>query len=115
MKFTTSLTPNREFRKSYAKAERRFGTYLAVYARNGRSGVNRLGLTVTPKVGCAVVRNRVRRRLREAYRLNEDRLIRGKVLVVVARPESAKATFRELQTDLLHIFRRMHLLVENEK
>lgn len=46
---------------------------------------NRLGLTVSTKVGCAVVRNRVRRRLREIYRLNEDMLTSGVDIVVVAR------------------------------
>lgn len=110
MKFTVSLTPNREFRRSYAKAERRSGAYLTVYARSGRRGENRLGLTVTAKVGGAVVRNRVRRRLREAYRLNEASLVKGKIVVVVARPESAGATFHELQEDLLRIFRRLRLL-----
>lgn len=110
MRFTRSLAPNREFRKSYAKAARRSGRYLTLYDRKGRKGANRLGLTVTPKVGCAVVRNRVRRRLKEAYRLNEEGLKKGRILVIVARPESAGASFWELQDDLLRLFRRMDLL-----
>ncbi len=114
MKFTRSLAPNREFRRSYAKAVHRSGRYLTLYDRKGKRGQNRLGLTVTPKVGCAVVRNRVRRRLKEAYRLNEERFKTGRTLVIVARPESAGASFWELQDDLLRVARRMDLLQEPE-
>ena len=115
MKFTRSLAPNREFRKSYAKAERKSGRYLTLYARKGRKGRNRLGLTVTPKVGCAVVRNRVRRRLREAYRLHETRFRDGEILVVVAHPESANATYAELSAELLRLAARLGLLEDGDQ
>ena len=77
MKKTVSLKENHLFRRLYNKGRSAVCPELALYVRkNGRSG-NRLGLTVSTKVGCAVVRNRVRRRLREIYRLNEDMLTSG--------------------------------------
>lgn len=115
MKFTRSLHPNREFKKSYAKAQRCSGRYLTLYVRKGKRDSNRLGLTVTPKVGCAVVRNRVRRRLKEAYRLHEGRFKTGLVLVIVARHESADAPYGALLSDLLSVAERMGILEQETK
>src|SRR4051812_37276340 len=58
---------------------------VVVYAKRNELGHNRLGLSVSKKVGNAVVRNRTRRRLRETYRLVREQLLAGFDLVVVAR------------------------------
>ena len=58
---------------------------------------NRIGVTVSNKIGKAVVRNKIRRRLREIYRLREDKLCRGTDLVIVARGKSAQATYAQLE------------------
>lgn len=63
--------------------------------------MNRVGFTVTTKLGKAVVRNRIRRRLREIYRLNEARLCRGADLVIVARTRSLEASYAVLEQDFL--------------
>ena len=77
MKYTVSLKENHIFRRLYRKGSTAADSRLAIYVRrNGRPG-NRLGLTVSTKVGHAVVRNRLRRRLREIYRLHEHELVRG--------------------------------------
>ena len=68
---------------------------LALYLANGRRQT-RLGLTVSSKVGPAVVRNRVRRRLRELFRANQEKLPRGIDLVLIARPTAARADFAAL-------------------
>jgi ribonuclease P protein component len=57
---------------------------------------SRVGITVSSRVGNAVVRNRVRRRLREALRASRDRVPSGQDVLVVARPPSAEATWEEL-------------------
>jgi ribonuclease P protein component len=60
----------------------------------------RLGLTVSRRVGGSVVRNRVKRRVREWFRTHHENLPRGKDCVVVARPAAASATSAELARDL---------------
>ena len=71
MKRTMTVKENYEFRRIYAKGRSGVSPYLVVYVRPNRRGRNRLGVTVSTKLGHAVVRNRVRRRIREIYRLNK--------------------------------------------
>lgn len=74
---------------------------LVIYARRNRNGVNHLGFTVTTKVGKAVTRNRVRRRLREIYRLHEAQLKPGFDMVVVARARAAQVSYGRLEAEFL--------------
>lgn len=97
MEFTDSLKMNYEFRRLYAKGKSAVTPYLVVYVRRTGRSTNRLGITVSNKIGKAVVRNRVRRRLREIYRLREGRLCRGLDLVIVARGRSTEATYAQLE------------------
>ena len=110
MKRTVSLKLNREFRRLYAKGASAVSPWLAVYCRKNRLGYNRLGLTVGTKVGHAVVRNRVRRRIRESYRVNEDRFRQGYDLVVVARARAAGARYAQLERSLLQLAGKLDLL-----
>ena len=97
MKRATTLKKNYEFRRVYKKGKSGASSLLAVYARPNRSGKNRLGLTVGAKLGNAVTRNRVRRRLREIYRLSQPELKRGYDIVIVARGRAVNAAYRELE------------------
>ena len=85
MKYTVSLKENRVFRRLYAKGRSAVSPTMVLYCRKNGRRENRLGLTTGTKLGHAVVRNRVRRRLREIYRLQEHRLSPGYDIVVVAR------------------------------
>ena len=67
MKSTTTIKENYEFRRMYAKGKSGVSSCLVVYYRKNRLGHNRLGVTVSTKLGHAVVRNRVRRRIREIF------------------------------------------------
>ncbi len=95
MKFSSSLKLNHIFRRLYATSGFANG-YLILYARRNRTATNRVGVTVGKKLGHAVVRNRVRRRLREVYRLNEDKFLPGWDIVVVARHRCIDAPFSKL-------------------
>ncbi|MDX2175012.1 MAG: ribonuclease P protein component [Candidatus Sumerlaeia bacterium] len=68
----------------------------------------RLGLAISRKVGNSVVRNRVRRRIREAFRLSLPRIAPGWDLVVSAKPEAAASTFQQLQAELHEALGRFH-------
>ncbi len=109
MEFTESLKNNFEFRRLYNKGKSAASQLLVVYCRkNGRPG-NRLGITVSKKVGKAVHRNKLRRRLRETYRLSEGRFAHGWDIVVVARIKSRYAPYSELSADFLALAARMGL------
>ena len=102
MKVRGTLKKNSDFRRLYAKGKSAVTPYLVVYARPNRLGENRLGYTVSVKLGHAVVRNRVRRRLREIYRLNAPSLCQGFDLVVVARGRAVGCPYRKLEAAFLH-------------
>lgn len=112
---TVSLKENRLFRRLYAKGKTASSPYLAVYCRRNGSQGNRLGFTVSTKLGNAVTRNRVRRRLREVYRLNEDKLRVGYDIVVVARYRSVRARYSELDKSFLSLAKKLELLRPREK
>ena len=109
MKNTVSLKENHIFRRLYQKGQSAVSPYLAVYVRRTGRPVSRLGITVSTKLGHAVVRNRVRRRLREIYRLHEDRIIPGIDLVVVARVKAAHASYWQLDESFVRLCGKLGL------
>ena len=104
------MKKNHEFRRLYAKGKSVSTPTLVVYFRRTNRDYNQLGLTVSTKVGNAVCRNRIRRRLREIYRLNEGSLRCGLDLVVVARVKSQYVSYAALQRDMLFAFARLGIL-----
>ncbi|MBD5117874.1 MAG: ribonuclease P protein component [Clostridiales bacterium] len=110
MKKTVSLKENHLFRRAYNRGKTAADGRLALYVRRNGQKNNRLGLTVSTKVGCAVVRNRIRRRLREIYRLNEDRLVSGTDVVVVARVRAASSQYCQLEKSFLKLADKLELL-----
>ena len=115
MQYTTTLKKNHEFRRLYAKGRSAVTPTLVVYFRRNTGGGSRVGFTVTVKLGHAVVRNRIRRRLREIYRLHEGELRRGCDMVIVARSRAVRADYRELERDFLTACARLSLLEKEDK
>ena len=114
MKFSTSLKLNHIFRRLYHTSGFADG-YLVLYARKNRTGSNRVGITVSKKLGHAVVRNRTRRRLREVYRLNEQRFLPGYDIVVVARTRAVEAPFDALTASYLALAKKAGILRQTEE
>ena len=110
MEHTVSLKLNHVFRRLYGRGKSAVNPCLALYCRRNNLGYSRLGLTVGVKLGKAVVRNRTRRRIREAYRLHEHQFLPDYDLVVVARVKAGHSRYREIERSLLSLADRLGLL-----
>ena len=109
-----TLKKNSDFRRLYAKGKSAVNPFMVVYCRRNRTGQTRLGYTVSVKLGHAVRRNRIRRRLRETVRLNADKLTPGWDIVVVARSRAFDAPFSKLQSAYLASCGKLGLLREEQ-
>ena len=109
MKFSSSLKLNHIFQRLYRTSGHANG-YLVLYARKNRTSTNRVGITVSKKLGKANVRNRVRRRLREVYRLNEEKFQPGWDIVVVARTRAIHAPFDTLTENYMALAKKAGIL-----
>ena len=96
MKKTVTIKENRTFRRIYNRGKSAVTPYLVLYVRPNGQRRNRLGVTVSTKLGGAVVRNRARRRLREVYRLAHPNLKPGYALVLVARARAGNGPYGRL-------------------
>ena len=112
MKRAVTLKENYEFRRLYQKGKSAVGGGMVIYCRKNKLGNNRLGVTVSVKLGHAVVRNRARRRLREVYRLNTPALKQGWDIVLVARSRTATIPWKELNAHFLRLAKKLSLLEE---
>ena len=113
MKFSTSLKLNHVFRRLY-RTSGFAGPYLVFYTRKNREGINRVGITVSKKLGKAHIRNRIRRRLREVYRLNEDKFLPGWDIVLVARGRCVDASYQKIEKAYQFALNELGLLKEKE-
>ncbi len=93
--------------KSYANRE------LVMYLRKNDSDTNRLGISVSKKVGNSVVRHRITRLIRESYRLNEARLLQGYDIVVVARANAKGKNYFDICRAFLHLA-KLHRIIEEK-
>ena len=109
MKKTVTIKENHIFRRIYQKGQSAVSPWLALYVRRTGRPENRLGLTVSTKLGHAVVRNRVRRRLREVYRLHEDQLALGVDVVIVARVRASQASFQQLDESFVRLCEKLKI------
>ena len=112
MIFTDSLKSNQDFGNVYKSGKSYANKYLVIYTLKNNSDRNRLGISVSKKVGNSVVRHRVKRLIKESYRLNEGRFLQGYDLVYIARVSSNDKSYREIEKSLLHVSRKMKILGE---
>ena len=112
MKKTVTIKQNHEFRRLYNKGRSAVTPSMVVYCRKSRLDHNRLGITVSTKLGCAVKRNRARRRLRELFRLAQPHLKQGYDVVIVAHTRAVTIAHKKLQSDFDRAMRELDLLIE---
>lgn len=105
MKKTESIKKNSDFRNVYKNGNSYANKYLIMYIIENRTDKNRLGISVSKKVGNSVIRHRITRLIRESYRLSEDRLFNGLDIVVVARTNAKDKSYKEIESALLHLMK----------
>ena len=119
-----AVTENHLYQKAYFKGKKSVGRYTVLYvmrdlkasalmrANPRKEYVNRIGLTVTKKIGGAVVRNRVKRILREAYRMSEKQLplVHGRIVIIVAREAATRAKTGDIYSELIRQMRETGLI-----
>lgn len=110
MKHTVSLKSNRAFRRLYGRGRSAVTPYFVVYARKNNRPQSRLGIAASVKLGNAVKRNRIRRRLRELYRIHEGELLPGYDIILVARTRGIFAKFSKLEKHFLEAAGKLELI-----
>ena len=110
MKFSDSLKKNDDFKNVYKNGKSYANKYLVMYVLKNSGECNRLGISVSKKVGNSVVRHRVTRLVRESYRLHENIFNSGLDIVVVARKSAAFVGYEEIESALLHLAKMHHII-----
>lgn len=103
MNFTESLKKNQDFRRVYKEGKSYANRYLVMYILKNDTEKNRVGISVSKKVGNSVVRHRLTRLIRESYRLNEEDFSNGLDIVVIARVTAKDVGFKEIESALMHL------------
>ena len=103
MNFSESLKKNQDFQSVYRKGRSYANKLLVMYVLENNMERNRLGISVSKKVGNSVVRHHVTRLVRESYRLQEKIFNSGLDIVVIARANAASASYAEIESALLHL------------
>ena len=112
MKFSESLKKYQDFQKVY-KSGKSFGNkYLVMYVMENQKNCNRLGISVSKKVGNSVVRHRLTRLIRESYRLKEEKFQCGYDIIVIARVGAKGKSYCDIESALIHLGHLHNIIYE---
>lgn len=103
---------NKDFQIIYRKGKSYANKYLVMYVLKNHTEENRLGISVSKKVGNSVVRHRITRLIRESYRLQESKFLNGYDIVVIARTSAKEKTYHEIESALLHLG-KLHNIIDD--
>ena len=115
MKFSDSLKKNRDFQNVYRKGKSYANRYLVMYVLKNETEQNRLGISVSKKVGNSVIRHHLTRLVRESYRLHEDMFNSGLDIVVIARSTANNISYHEVESALLHLGRLHNIILKDKE
>ena len=114
MKYSESLKKTKDFQNVYRRGKSYANRYLVMYVLSNQTEGNRLGISVSKKVGNSVIRHHLTRLIRESYRLHEDMFNSGLDIVVVARSTAKDISYHEVESVLLHLG-GLHKIISKEK
>ena len=113
MKFSESLKKNKDFHYVYNNGTSYANRFLVMYVVENGLDTNRLGISVSKKVGNSVIRHHITRLVRESYRLHEDMFNSGLDIVVIARVNARNAGYHEVESAILHLG-GLHKIIHQE-
>ena len=103
MNYSESLKKNRDFQSVYKKGVSFGNKFLVMYVMDNQTEKNRLGISVSKKVGNSIIRHRLTRLIRESYRLQEDRFRCGIDIIVIGRVSAKGRSYKEIESALIHL------------
>lgn len=104
------LKKNMEFKKVYSVGKNHWNRNFVLYIRKNNLDETRVGFTVTKKHGNAVIRNKIRRQMKEAYRLNFHNVKNGYDLVFIPKRNITNISYKELEGSMIHIMQIARVL-----
>ena len=113
MKYSESLKKNRDFQVVYKQGTSYVNRYLVMYVLENELENNRIGVSVSKKVGNSVVRHRLARLIRESFRLNHEKFHSSWDIVVVARMNAKGKNYSDIESAFLHLA-KLHGIYKNE-
>ena len=109
---TKGLKKDSDFRKVYKHGKSFANRYLVMYILNNKSENSRIGISVSKKVGKAIIRNKVRRRIKEAYRVNIDENVKyGYDIVFIARVAIKDAEYKDIEKSMKHLVKKSEMFM----
>ena len=108
-----SLKKNSDFQNVYVKGKSKANRYLVMYVAQNNLSINRLGISVSKKVGNSVVRHHLTRLIRESYRLNSNMFNSSLDIVVVVRTTARDENYHSLESALMHLGKIQNILQKN--
>ena len=110
-----TLKKNSEFKSVYQAKHSYANKYIIMYILQNGTDTNRLGVSVSKKVGNSIVRHRLARLIREAFRLNVTQVAPGYDVVVIARAGLKGKGYIETESAMLHLLKLHHIYNKEEK
>lgn len=106
-----SLKNNIEFQQVYKNGKRYANKYLIMYILENNQSVNRIGFSISKKVGNSVVRHRLARLLRESYRLHKEVFSSGLDIVIVVKQSASLCRYKDIESALLHLAKLHNIII----
>ena len=103
------LTKNFEFKKVYEARRRWSSPFFTMYVKKNQLDKTRLGVSISKKVGKSVLRNKIKRRIKEIFRNNMEKIKKGYDVVISVKPEAANADFKSMENQLKLLLKRGHI------
>jgi ribonuclease P protein component len=114
MKNEGRLKKSKEFGYVYKRGKSYADRFLIMYIVPNNSQSNKVGFSVSKKVGNSVKRNKIKRRLREIFRLNNNDIKKGYNLVFIPRAQISKAEYKDIENSMINLFKKAKIL-ENKR
>jgi len=109
MKKTLTIKKNYEFLRVYKKGSYAVGKFLVLYVLKNGLKINRLGITASKKIGKSVVRNRLKRLIRESYRHYEEDLVSGYDIVFLSRSTEEKPVYKDIKKEAGYLLKKLNM------